>query len=164
MNSLTCSTCSSGTPDCPHDPPLQRPSHFPKHVQQGAWLRSITGGEDVGSEVIGNGVAGAGDHQGGCRGDREGEGGGQVPPHRSAPLVWRPCWCVPGQKPSFYAVNGNGFPCIADAFARRGRKAPPAPLPPSLLLSLAPSRFPPLPLFSLSSFRLPSLPSFRSVV
>ena len=25
-----------------------------------------------------------------------------------------------GERPSFFASNGNGFPCIAAAFARRG--------------------------------------------
>ena len=28
--------------------------------------------------------------------------------------VWRPPWCGPEQRPLFYAVNGNGFPSVAE--------------------------------------------------
>jgi len=104
---------ADGSLVAPCHPPLAGPEKPPgslaNDVVQGKWSgreRGRAGGEDVG---------GGGHHEGGIMGDAgHHEGGSQG--------AWRPCWCALGQAPSFYAVNGNGFPCIAEAFARRGMR------------------------------------------
>uniref|UniRef100_A0A7S4NSY3 EF-hand domain-containing protein n=1 Tax=Guillardia theta TaxID=55529 RepID=A0A7S4NSY3_GUITH len=34
--------------------------------------------------------------------------------------IWRPSWCQEGAKPTFFVVNGNGFPSIVDTFTKHG--------------------------------------------
>jgi hypothetical protein len=43
---------------------------------------------------------------------------------RPLEALWRPTWCMDGAKPQFFAVNGNGFPLIAQALARRYDQIP----------------------------------------